>query len=224
MSTPSRSTVQTSREQLDELDALLQRMLELPAVEPMEDPASEAVAERPASESPQLPSVTTVSSPGGLKRPSPRNELPPLRRSPRPAQEPARQPSYRTPTPPPPAPAVAVPAAPAAPPVPAEGPTIRIVPPGTTTAPKSATPIAKPVEPVVTVDTITATSAEAPLPLWRWPLGWINLLFDFPASRLGAPGRWARQPSGRKILGWTGVVLLSAAVILLFLEWIGWPP
>jgi hypothetical protein len=232
MSTTPRSTVQASREQLDELDALLQRMLDV-TVEPVADPeAPSAVgAVGPVDEAPamvDMPSLTTVSSPGGQKRPVLARVRPDEKTFPayRTESDPTKaegQTARRAPqAPAPSAPAVITPSATPAPPV--EGPTIKILQPGTT-APAPLTTekrISDHGSPAPGVS--PATSVEPPLVWWQWPLGWLNLPFDYLASRLGSPGRWARQPNGRRILGWIGVGLLGIAVFLLILDWIGWPP
>ena len=224
MSTTPRSTVPSSREQLDELDALLQRMLDV-SVGPEGEPAAAPPAVDPKAE---LPPVTSVSSPGGLKRPAPPRVRPDEK--PRPASyktdvaPPAKvtPPVRKTPKAPAPQPA----SAPVVTPEPAaDGPTIKIVPPGT--APASTSdgadiPFAEVTSPRVTVR--TGSSDDMPLAWWQRMLGLVNLPFDCVASRLGAPGRWARQPTGRRTLGWIGVALLAVSIILLVLDWIGWPP
>jgi hypothetical protein len=72
-------------------------------------------------------------------------------------------------------------------------------------------------------------------PLWDTPAppqpvasGWvtllmaINRLFDFGLGFLGPLGRWLRQPFGRAVLGWFGVLCLAAAVVVAVLDWLGW--
>jgi hypothetical protein len=53
-------------------------------------------------------------------------------------------------------------------------------------------------------------------------LGWVNRLFDRGTTLLGLPGRWLRGPTGRPILGWIGTGLLVAALVWGFLDWLGW--
>jgi hypothetical protein len=57
---------------------------------------------------------------------------------------------------------------------------------------------------------------------WMLPLVGVNLLFDCLTFPLGPPGRWLRGDSGRLFLGWTGLALLVAALSWGFLEWMGW--
>ena len=54
------------------------------------------------------------------------------------------------------------------------------------------------------------------------PLLWCNLAFDGCAARLGPPGRWLQGTLGRALLGWTGLGLLTAALVWAVLDWIGW--
>src|SRR5262249_39080656 len=53
--------------------------------------------------------------------------------------------------------------------------------------------------------------APPPLSPWLQPLVWCNWAFDRATTPLGAPGRWLRQPAGRSVLGWTGLVCLVIA-------------
>lgn len=54
------------------------------------------------------------------------------------------------------------------------------------------------------------------------PLVWSNRAFDRCAGHLGASGRWLRGPRGRTWIGWSGVALLASAVAWAWLEWMGW--
>lgn len=169
MSTPASGPTTTdhlTRQQLDELDALLQRMLELP-VHPLDDTPVDAESAVPsalgvldeepvASEpSPLPPSISLADSPFLLRN----------------------QPPAAAPEPP-------------------------------------RSPVA-PAEPMVD-DAAMATA------FWLWPLVWSNQLFDHCANRLGLVGRWLRRPSGRGLLGWAGLLLLTAAAVLFIIDWIRW--
>ena len=62
-------------------------------------------------------------------------------------------------------------------------------------------------------------------PRVAWPLRpflWVNVTFDHGTAWLGPVGRWLRAPGGRALLGWTGVLLLAAAVAWLVLDEMGW--
>jgi hypothetical protein len=60
------------------------------------------------------------------------------------------------------------------------------------------------------------------LPLAIRPLVWVNRTFDRLAGRMGDPGRWLRGPRGRALLGWTGLVFLAIATAWAIVEWMGW--
>jgi hypothetical protein len=53
-------------------------------------------------------------------------------------------------------------------------------------------------------------------------LMWTNRAFDRCAVRLGPPGRWLRGPHGRAWIGWSGIALLATAAAWAGLEWMGW--
>ncbi|MBM4068632.1 MAG: hypothetical protein FJ271_06760 [Planctomycetes bacterium] len=54
------------------------------------------------------------------------------------------------------------------------------------------------------------------------PLLWINQGFDVLTQRLGLPGSWLRHTSGRALLGALGLVLLSVALTWWLKETLGW--
>jgi hypothetical protein len=55
------------------------------------------------------------------------------------------------------------------------------------------------------------------------PLVWTNLSFDRLAGRLGRPGRWLQGQRGRLVVGWLGILFLLGAITLGILEIMGWP-
>ena len=57
---------------------------------------------------------------------------------------------------------------------------------------------------------------------WFRSLVWSNRTFDRGAAQLGRPGRWLRGPRGRTWLGWMGVVFLVAALAWGILDVMGW--
>jgi hypothetical protein len=68
---------------------------------------------------------------------------------------------------------------------------------------------------------------EGPLPMPRlaWPLRpllWINRAFDGSTAWLGPLGRWQREPTGLALLGWTGFLLLVAALAWVAVDTLGW--
>jgi hypothetical protein len=54
------------------------------------------------------------------------------------------------------------------------------------------------------------------------PLIWCNQVFDGLTVPLGPLGRWLRGPSGRWLLGWTGLALLALALALSLFDLIRW--
>jgi len=54
------------------------------------------------------------------------------------------------------------------------------------------------------------------------PLVWMNAAFDGCTAWLGPAGGWLRSGRGRAVLGWTGLAFLSAALTWGVLEWTGW--
>jgi hypothetical protein len=53
-------------------------------------------------------------------------------------------------------------------------------------------------------------------------LVWVSRAFDWFARRFGPFGRWLSRPWGRALLGWTGLLLLAAAAAWWVLDWAGW--
>ena len=54
------------------------------------------------------------------------------------------------------------------------------------------------------------------------PLLWINQAYDRATVVLGPVGRWLRGVHGRKLLGLIGLGLLALAVLWLLHDWLGW--
>jgi hypothetical protein len=57
---------------------------------------------------------------------------------------------------------------------------------------------------------------------WLYPVVGLNLLFDGLTFLLGPLGRWLRGETGRLLIGWVGVALLLAGLVWAFLGWMGW--
>ena len=57
---------------------------------------------------------------------------------------------------------------------------------------------------------------------WYWPLNTINLAFDAVTYLFGPLGKWLRKPGGRTAVGWLGVVFLLTAVVWQVLMWTIW--
>jgi len=222
-----------TRQQLDELDALLQRMLSVPLT-PTETPAP---ANRPGgapqpvawrAEPPAVPSE--VSSPPVMP-PSLALALEAVP-APPPAPVPAPPISPKPTTVPPPPPPVAkleakVPPAPEPPPSsPAPNPP---VPPVVAAPPAPASPPA----PVALTPAPTSTSTTGltpvptapPVPFPLLPLVALNALFDGVCGLLGPPGRLLRSGLLKQVYGVTGLGLLiyTAAHVGQIRGWITLP-
>jgi hypothetical protein len=61
-----------------------------------------------------------------------------------------------------------------------------------------------------------------PAPYWLRPMLLINRAFDRCTGWFGPPGRWAQSQEGRSLLGWIGIALCGAAVTWAMLDWMGW--
>jgi hypothetical protein len=190
MATPA---PQPTRQQLDDLDALLQRMLALP-VNPAEEPTP------PAPPPPEVPAFPeTLAPPAGnmiLADPVPFIPPDPVAASPIPVSIPLAAP--------PPAAALPLPLFNPVPPAERRGPVLP-----------------QPDRPLSGRQALIASRPPAP-PLLLRPVLWLNRQFDGLAFGLGAPGRWLRRPVGRTLLGIAGLALLAAAVALALLDRIGW--
>jgi hypothetical protein len=242
MSTPrppeSSIDVHPTRQQLDELDDLLRRMLELPVQAP-ESPA-DAAEEPPAAParepSPSAPPVSYVvvetdgrseaaapDAPAEAPAPEGRPEGDaegwiPFRSSWQPSPqtwgplaESWHQARGSRPAPEP-VPAAAPPPPPAAVPLPPPA----AAPPATIDPGASARSVGGP--PAVTDPTAQTTAAPVPDEPRNQaalaPLVWFNRAFDVGLIPLGGTGRWLRGPAGRTALGIAGMVCLAAAAAL----------
>ena len=178
-----------TRQQLDELDLLMQRMLALPVNPPDDSPTSPtqpqdltipdntvARSEHGASTVPDKP--TTARQP----------LMPFLTQAKNQTEQPAPEIRDRTQT-------------------------------------HAASPSLGPSAPRVSLPSTSRVSPHAaPLRL-AWPLRpllWINVAFDWSTGWLGPLGRWLREPGGRALVGWVGLLLLAAALAWLAWDGIGW--
>lgn len=208
MATPSPAALPT-RQQLDEIDALLRRMLTLPPL-PGEPAETQAPPEPPA------PAVV-YPAPTVREVPPPRDPLPgePVVREWRaawpaaPAPQPASVVAWGSAAAgPPPA------AATSAPPVPMAAPPVYAVP--------------VPAEPVVFAAPVPGQPPPSTVPPpAALPVQFLLLLngtFNLLTYLLGPLGTWLRGP-GRNALGWAGVLMLLAAGVWAAGEWAGyeWP-
>jgi hypothetical protein len=211
MSTPAPprtpAAVHLSRQQLDELDALLQRMLALP-VNRLEDDLFTGV-ETPAPARPTA-STTGLATSDRLGWTSLPSEAQSRRAStvadPRPARtsEAAEETSGLG--------------------------GVSFVPAGPAVAqppldPPPADEPGRPDEVAASVEhgASTILDREAPPPAYRIRLLlWANGSFDRATIPLGAPGRWLRGRWGRAVLGGIGLLLWALALAFVLAAWTGW--
>jgi hypothetical protein len=195
-----------TRQLLDELDALMQRMLSLPVNQLEDELRTTAVAEAP-----DLPAPETEDSspaPAALREaPEEREPLPAPALLTLPAiPEEAQVPEQAGPNSQDPALTDWEPSIPASPEVLAA---IGLRPPA------EEEPAAPPVR-GGGLPTAPAAPDDAdvgpPPALWMRPLVGINRLFDRGTVWLGRPGQWLRSPGGRGLLGWIGLGLLAGTL------------
>lgn len=67
-----------------------------------------------------------------------------------------------------------------------------------------------------------AASLSSPRPGSPRPFLWLNLTYDVLTYLLGPLGRWLRGPAGRALVGWIGVLLLAGAMAWFLYDWMGW--
>ncbi len=226
MSAPANPT----RQQLEELDALLQRMLSLPLNQqeampaPPLSPAPPSIAPpplmppRPAMASPPRRRVEPPSGDNAWNIPLPPTGTPPVVNgwpsgieslnltatsviAPKPASAPSR---LRV---------ASVASAPEATPMhepPAATPRLRIEAP-----PPMTIPIPPP-------RPLPARPLEAPLPFYLWPLGLVDRTMGELMAAFGPPGRWLGQGSGKIFFGWCGLALMTAAAVWGVMDYMGW--
>jgi hypothetical protein len=87
-----------------------------------------------------------------------------------------------------------------------------------------ASAVGRPHAPALVASAAPGLGSPTPPPVTGWlrPLVVVNRAFDRGTLRLGAVGCWLRRPRGRQVLGWTGLLLLAAALARVILDWIGW--
>jgi hypothetical protein len=74
------------------------------------------------------------------------------------------------------------------------------------------------------VDMVQEVPLPPPAPWLKWllPLWWVNAAFDGCTRLLGPCGAWLRHSGGRTMLGATGIAMLLLALLLLLQDWLGW--
>jgi len=200
-----------TRQQLDELDDLLQRMLNLPLT---------------GTEPPPAPTGPTwrYDAPAAPPAPTPHLAAPP---------EPPRAPVYA-------APPLVAPPPPVVRPEPITSP-LPLIPPPEPTTPiieRKPTPPSRPApKPVPKPPPVAAAppppapvpqvvyDPPPPLPVLLWPLAVLNWVFDRLAGLLGPPGWLLRSGLGKNVLGLAGIGLLvyTAAHLATDAGWVELP-
>lgn len=226
MSAPANPT----RQQLEELDALLQRMLSLPSNQGDADLAPPPPPIAPAAmQPPPMP---------------PRQSMPPAPPRRR-AEPPSGENAWNVPLPSSGGPAVAngwpvgieslnVSATSTVIPKPAQAPArLRVT---SVTAPPEPNPVRESVAPAqrlrvepppMTIPIppprqLPMQPPLAPLPFYLWPLGLIDRTIGEAFAAFGPPGRWLGQGGGKLFFGWCGLLMLGAAVIWGVMDYLGW--
>lgn len=69
---------------------------------------------------------------------------------------------------------------------------------------------------------VLPTPPRGIIQVFRKPLFWTNSGFDWCVSLLGPGGRWLHRPSGRNFLGVSGLAFIGLALAWLIKDWLGW--
>lgn len=197
---PQASSLQSTRQMLDELDALMDRMLALP-VNDLDDPG---LPPRPAARMPLVSATLTVLEPPTDIADAATAEEPPAAAEPLPGYttDLAAPWGEQDATPPP---AIAKPDA-----IPEA-----MMPPSIMQLPVSTTPLPQRVNHVRTATLLLISGCLL-------PIVWLNQGFDKVTTLLGWRGAWLRGPRGRRFLGVTGAALLALAGLWLLSDWLAW--
>lgn len=206
--TPNDASLQTTKQMLDELDVLMEKMLSLPVTDPDDAPPFPQEVIKPPTWTPTLSATLTLLEPA----------------VPGPLTVPPTASSYlSTPEPSPPHPAMN-------PPHFAPGDAASVGPPpvGDGPAPQPE-PLTNQVVPSSLLRDLQPLLQEIPEPstpvttLWIYlPLLWINQAFDGSTTILGPAGALLRSQVFRALLGLSGVALMVLAVVWLLKDWLGW--
>jgi hypothetical protein len=200
--TPAPTPVQPTRRQLDELDALLQRMLELPVHQVEEEPAPSELADGPAistSSDQAIEETPWTDPPPALEAEV--HSVAPVETFP--SESPSSQFLWN--------PEERESAFSSADPVFDDEPYSNDSALGDVGIEESQDKDSLP------------SDEENSAPWVLGPLLWVDHLYESVAAGLGKPGFWLRGPSGRAFLGGLGLAGLGLAGALAVLERIGWP-
>jgi hypothetical protein len=197
-----------TRQMLDELDALMERMLALPVNETDEAAAAPAIA-APAAPSPAPPMAAPMTAKLTLLQvPVDEPSLDAAHAGTNPSHLPALG-AVRS----------------AEPPRAPRAPRATTLPPLPQASPMAPPPLSGHVVPPAeqpTVESLWAEVPEADDSVVSWfivPLLWGNRAYDQATLYLGPPGAWLRSATGRALLGLMGLLLLAAAGLWLVRDW-----
>jgi hypothetical protein len=205
--TPNDATLQTTKQMLDELDALMEKMLSLPVNDPGDAPPFPQEVIKPPEWTPTLSATLTLLEPPAPGPPT----APPTASSYLSMAEPSS-----------PHPAVNPPHFAPGSPLPEPSPI------GHEPAPQPE-PLTNQVVPSSLLRDLQPLLQEIPEPptpittLWIYlPLLWINQAFDGLTTILGPAGGLLRSQVFRALLGLSGVALMVIAVVWFLKDWLGW--
>ena len=189
-----------TRQMLDELDALMERMLALPINETEQAPAPPI-----APISPAAPSAPPMAAKLALLQvPVEDPPLDPAHAGTNPSHLPTLN-AVRTEA----RPTIPLPPLPHAPAI-------------------APTPLSDRILPPVVQPKVDNALDDVPEPddtAASWFIAWLlwgNRAFDRATLSFGERGEWLRSPSGRSMLGATGLMLVAAALLWLLHDWLGW--
>jgi hypothetical protein len=210
----SRNDFDPTRQQLEDLQALLDRMLQIPVLQPSDVPDNVLPARRVKPPSLLVPSGSQHLDPKPVLAATPA-QLPVAPSAPPTLLKPSAETMVAaTASAPGPAPTVAARSEPLGSIV------VAAVPSTPTQLPPVVQSDSEPVQwapiPLATTSSRAASRPSRfdvgpPNSLALAPLRAINWCFDWAVSPLGAPGRWLRSRTGRIVLGWIGVLLVLLA-------------
>jgi hypothetical protein len=210
------------RQQLDELDALLQRMLALPinqldeatlGPEPSARSTPAPAHTAPVNDSGRSPAMALLRSSGPAESPSPPSE--------------PWDPGWNINLNPQQGSSILGPRSPAAA---VRPPNAESAPAESVRRPETATvvrPESRPEQPVATpaptpLPAFVSRSVGPPAPLVLQPLVWVNRRFDAIITSFGPAGCWLRSPAGRNLLGVSGLLMLLGGLAWGALDFFGW--
>lgn len=209
MANKNDATLETTKQMLDELDALMERMLSLPVSEGEEASTfPKEVVKTPPPLSAKLTMLTTPPAVNPPHRLPPASPPPSLLTKSTPIENPLSSVKYEAPAieaPPMPVPELPRVAAP-----PPEPLTNDVLPPST--MPKLESLMTE------TLDTDSDAISE----YGYQPLLWLNQTFDSATEMLGDGGAWLRSQIGRMLLGLCGLGLTVIAAGWLLKDLLGW--